>query len=57
VGELDAQRAELEEERNRLAERARKLTQAERTAPVPVSAMPTRTFSEGLRGLAQRRAG
>jgi hypothetical protein len=54
---LDTFRSELDEEQNRLADRARKLAEADRRAPVPARAMRTRTFSEGLKELSQRRAG
>jgi chromosome segregation ATPase len=55
--ELAGLRTELESEQQRLAERAHKLTEAERRAPVRRLSAPPMTFGEGIRALSRRSSG
>jgi uncharacterized protein (DUF3084 family) len=55
--ELAGLRKELESEQQRLAERARKLTEAERRAPVRRLSAAPMTFGEGIRALSRRSSG
>jgi chromosome segregation ATPase len=55
--ELAELRNELQAEQERLADRAQRLAEAERQAPIRGRAVPSMTFSEGIRALSRRRAG